>query len=123
MLEEDGVVKLPEHLSLEEGATLPCAGVTAWDAILNHAKLIAGQTVLLQGTGGVSIFGLQLAHAMGIVAIITSSSDEKLKRAKALGAAVRHQLQDHAGMGQSGAASSPAAAASIRCSKSAARTH
>jgi len=87
VLEEDGVVKIPEHLSLEEGATLPCAGVTAWNAIVQHAKLIAGQTVLLQGTGGVSIFGLQLAHAMGIIAIVTSSSDEKLARAKALGAA------------------------------------
>ena len=87
VLEEDGVVKIPEHLSLEEGATLPCAGVTAWNAIVQHAKLIAGQTVLLQGTGGVSIFGLQLAHAMGVTVIITSSSDEKLARAKALGAA------------------------------------
>jgi NADPH:quinone reductase-like Zn-dependent oxidoreductase len=87
VLEEEGVVKIPGHLSLEEGATLPCAGVTAWNAMVGHAKLIAGHTVLLQGTGGVSIFGLQLAHAMGITAIITSSSDEKLKRAKALGAA------------------------------------
>ena len=87
VLEEDGVVKIPAHLSLEEGATLPCAAVTAWHAMMVHAKLIAGQTVLLQGTGGVSIFGLQLAHMMGITAIITSSSDDKLKRAKALGAA------------------------------------
>src|SRR5580704_11825239 len=86
MLEEDGVVKIPAHLSLEEGATLPCAAVTAWHAMMVHAKLIAGQTVLLQGTGGVSIFGLQFAHAMGVTAIITSSSDDKLKRAKALGA-------------------------------------
>ncbi len=87
VLEEDGAVKIPEHLSLEEGATLPCAGVTAWNAITHHAKLIAGNTVLLQGTGGVSIFGLQLAHAMGIAAVVTSSSDQKLARAKALGAA------------------------------------
>jgi NADPH:quinone reductase-like Zn-dependent oxidoreductase len=87
LLEEEGVVKIPGHLSLEEGATLPCAGVTAWSAIVQHAKLLAGHTVLLLGTGGVSIFGLQLAHAMGIMAIVTSSSDEKLKRAKALGAA------------------------------------
>jgi NADPH:quinone reductase-like Zn-dependent oxidoreductase len=87
VLEEEGVVKIPAHLSIEEGATLPCAAVTAWEAIMNHAKLVAGQTVLLQGTGGVSIFGLQLAHAMGIVLIITSSSDDKLARAKALGAA------------------------------------
>ncbi len=87
VLEEEGVVKIPEHLSIEEGATLPCAGVTAWTAIVQHAKLIAGNTVLLQGTGGVSIFGLQLAHAMGVGVIITSSSDEKLRRAKELGAA------------------------------------
>jgi len=87
VLEEDGVVKIPEHLSLEEGATLPCAAVTAWSAMMHHAKLTAGQTVLLQGTGGVSIFGLQLARALGIAAVITSSSDEKLDRAKALGAA------------------------------------
>jgi NADPH:quinone reductase-like Zn-dependent oxidoreductase len=87
VLEEDGVVKIPAHLSPEEGATLPCAAVTAWHAMMVHAKLIAGQTVLLQGTGGVSIFGLQFAHAMGVVPIITSSSDDKLKRATALGAA------------------------------------
>jgi NADPH:quinone reductase-like Zn-dependent oxidoreductase len=87
VLEEEGVVPIPEHLSLEEAATLPCAAVTAWNAMMHHAKLIAGQSVLLQGTGGVSIFGLQLAHAMGVTAIITSSSDEKLKRAKSLGAA------------------------------------
>jgi len=86
MLEEDGVVKIPAHLSLEEAATLPCAAVTVWNAMMEHARLKAGDIVLLQGTGGVSIFGLQFAHAMGIAAIITSSSDEKLKRAKALGA-------------------------------------
>ena len=87
VLEEDGVVKIPPQLSLEEGATLPCAGVTVWNAMMEHAKLRAGDTILLQGTGGVSIFGLQFAKAMGIRAIITSSSDEKLKRAKTLGAA------------------------------------
>src|SRR6202171_6531931 len=82
VLEEEGVVKVPPHLSVEEGATLPCAGVTAWHALVEHGKLIAGRTVLLQGTGGVSIFGLQLAHAMGMQVVITSSSDEKLGRAK-----------------------------------------
>jgi NADPH:quinone reductase-like Zn-dependent oxidoreductase len=86
VLEEEGVVKIPAHLTVEEGATLPCAGVTAWHALVEHGKVIAGQTVLLQGTGGVSIFGLQLAHAMGVQAIITSSSDDKLARAKKLGA-------------------------------------
>jgi NADPH:quinone reductase-like Zn-dependent oxidoreductase len=88
VLEEDGVVKIPPHLSFEEGATLPCAAVTVWHAMFEHAKLKAGDTVLLQGTGGVSIFGLQFAHMMGIRAVITSSSDEKLKRAKSLGAAL-----------------------------------
>ena len=87
VLEEDGVVKIPPHLSFEEGATLPCAGVTVWNAMMEHAKLKAGDTVLLQGTGGVSIFGLQFAHTMGIRAIIISSSDDKLARAKTLGAA------------------------------------
>jgi NADPH:quinone reductase-like Zn-dependent oxidoreductase len=87
LLEEDGVVKIPAHLSIEEAATLPCAAVTVWHAMMEHAKLKAGDSVLLQGTGGVSIFGLQFARAMGISAIITSSSDEKLARAKALGAA------------------------------------
>ena len=86
VLEEDGAVKIPEHLSVEEAATLPCAAVTAWHALVEHARLIAGSTVLLQGTGGVSIFGLQLARAMGIRVIITSSSDDKLARAKQLGA-------------------------------------
>ena len=86
VLEEEGVVKIPEHLSIEEAATLPCAGVTAWHAMVEHARLIAGSTVLLQGTGGVSIFGLQLAKAMGVKVIITSSSDDKLARAKKLGA-------------------------------------
>jgi NADPH:quinone reductase-like Zn-dependent oxidoreductase len=87
VLEEDGAVKIPSHLSLEEGATLPCAAVTVWHAMVEHAKLKAGDCVLLQGTGGVSIFGLQFARMMGIRAIITSSSDDKLARAKALGAA------------------------------------
>jgi len=86
VLEEDGVVKLPAHLSFEEGATLPCAAVTAWHALAEHARIVAGQTVLVQGTGGVSIFALQLARLMGAQVIVTSSSDEKLARAKELGA-------------------------------------
>jgi NADPH:quinone reductase-like Zn-dependent oxidoreductase len=88
VLEEDGVVKLPAHLSIEEGATLPCAGVTVWNAMMEHARLVGGQTVLLQGTGGVSVFGLQLAHGLGIQTIITSSSDAKLAKAKQLGASL-----------------------------------
>jgi NADPH:quinone reductase-like Zn-dependent oxidoreductase len=86
VLEEDGVVNLPTHLSFEEGATLPCAAVTAWHALAEHAHIVAGQTVLVQGTGGVSIFGLQFARLMGAEVIVTSSSDEKLARARELGA-------------------------------------
>ena len=86
VLEEEATVKIPAHLSLEEGATLPCAGVTVWHAMMEHGRMIAGQTVLLQGTGGVSVFGLQFAHAMGMQPIITSSSDDKLAKAKKLGA-------------------------------------
>jgi NADPH:quinone reductase-like Zn-dependent oxidoreductase len=86
VLEEEGVVKIPGHLSLEEGAALPCAGVTAWHAMVEHARLKSGSTVLLLGTGGVSILGLQLAKAMGARVIMTSSSDEKIARAKRLGA-------------------------------------
>jgi NADPH:quinone reductase-like Zn-dependent oxidoreductase len=87
VLEEDGVVKLPTHLSFEEGATLPCAAVTAWHALAEHARIVAGQTVLVQGTGGVSIFALQFARLMGAQVIVTSSSDQKLARAMQLGAA------------------------------------
>ena len=87
VLEDEGLVKLPSHLSYEEGAALPCAAVTAWHALVEHGRLIGGQTVLIQGTGGVSIFALQFARLMGAQVIATSSSDTKLARAKALGAA------------------------------------
>jgi len=85
-LHEDGVVIVPSHLTDEEAATLPCAGVTAWNAIISHGRLKAGDTILLQGTGGVSIFALQFAKLVGARVIITSSSDEKLARARSLGA-------------------------------------
>ena len=83
---EEGLVAIPEHLSFEEAAALPCAAVTAWHALFEHAAQTPGDTVLLQGTGGVSIFALQFAIAAGLKVIITSSSDDKLARAKALGA-------------------------------------
>lgn len=86
ILAQDGVVKLPDHLSYEEGATLPCAAVTAWQALVSRGSLAAGETVLLLGTGGVSIFALQFAKMLGAKIIITSSNDEKLERAKAMGA-------------------------------------
>ncbi|MFN3513878.1 MAG: zinc-dependent alcohol dehydrogenase family protein [Phenylobacterium sp.] len=83
---EDGVSKVPEFLTDQQVATLPCAALTAWRALFEDARLQPGDTVVLQGTGGVSIFGLQFAHAAGYRTIITSSSDAKLERAKALGA-------------------------------------
>ena len=82
---EEGLLPMPKHLTMEEAATLPCAAVTAWHA-LTSGGLQAGDSILLQGTGGVSIFGLQLARAMGARTLITSSSDAKLAKAKALGA-------------------------------------
>lgn len=84
---EEGLVRIPDHLSFEEAATLPCAAVTIWHALVNSGNLKAGETVLALGTGGVSIFALQLARMHGARVIITSSSDEKLTRARALGAA------------------------------------
>jgi NADPH:quinone reductase-like Zn-dependent oxidoreductase len=81
-----GLLKIPEHMSYEEAATLPCAGVTAWNALAGGKPTLPGQTVLTLGTGGVSILALQLAKAAGARVIITSSSDEKLARARDLGA-------------------------------------
>ena len=95
VFEQDGVVPLPAHLSFEEGATLPCAGVTAWNALYTGRSLRAGETVLILGTGGVSIFALQFAHAAGARVIGTSSSDEKLARAKALGASDGVNYRQH----------------------------
>lgn len=85
-LDEDGLLPIPEHLSFEQAATLPCAGVTAWNAVVEQGRVRPGDTVLALGTGGVSLFALQFAKAAGAKVIITSSSDEKLARAKALGA-------------------------------------
>jgi len=85
-LSQEGVVKVPDYLTDEEAATLPCAALTAWSALITHGQLKPGDTVLVQGTGGVSIFALQFAKAAGARVIITSGSDEKLERAKALGA-------------------------------------
>jgi NADPH:quinone reductase-like Zn-dependent oxidoreductase len=80
------LVHLPKHLSFEEGATLPCAALTAWHALVPTAHIQSGDTVLLLGTGGVSIFALQFAKMHGAHVLITSSSDKKLLRAKAMGA-------------------------------------
>lgn len=83
---EESLVRIPEHLSYEEGATLPCAAVTAWNAVVVSGKIKAGDTVLTLGTGGVSVFALQIAKHFGARVISTSSSDEKLERMRQLGA-------------------------------------
>jgi NADPH:quinone reductase-like Zn-dependent oxidoreductase len=85
-LDEDGVVHVPEHLTDEEAATLPCAGVTAWNALFETGSVRSGDTVLIQGTGGVSIFAIQFALMAGARVLVTSSSDDKLARAVTLGA-------------------------------------
>ena len=86
VLNEEGIVQVPDYLSDVEAATLPCAALTAWHALIERGGVKAGDTVLLLGTGGVSIFGLQFCTLHGARAIITSSSDEKLSRAKGMGA-------------------------------------
>jgi len=86
VLHEDGLVHVPEHLSHEEASTLPCAAVTAWHALVTKGRVRSGETILVQGTGGVSMFALQFGLMAGTRVIATSSSDEKLERARALGA-------------------------------------
>jgi NADPH:quinone reductase-like Zn-dependent oxidoreductase len=80
------VVRVPDHLSDEEAATLPCAAVTAWHALVSEGGVTAGDVVLTQGTGGVSIFALQFARLLGARVIATSSSDAKLTRVLQMGA-------------------------------------
>lgn len=86
VFDEAGLVKIPEHLSWEEAAALPCAAVTAWHALVTAGHLRADEVVLLQGTGGVSIFALQFAKLMNARVIATSSSDRKLERVRLMGA-------------------------------------
>lgn len=86
VLHEDGVVPVPAHLGDVEAATLPCAAVTAWHALITEGELKPGDTVLIQGTGGVSIFALQFARLAGARVLATSSSDAKLERVRQLGA-------------------------------------
>ncbi|MEQ1606627.1 MAG: NAD(P)-dependent alcohol dehydrogenase [Pyrinomonadaceae bacterium] len=83
---EESVVKIPDHLSFEEASTLPCAAVTAWNALTVSGNVKAGDTVLTLGTGGVSIFAIQIAKLFGARVIATSGTDEKIERLKALGA-------------------------------------
>ncbi len=86
VLSDEGLVRVPDHLSFEEASTLPCAAVTAWNGLVEKGGLKAGDTVLVQGTGGVSLFALQFARMFGARVIATSSSDEKLERILSSGA-------------------------------------
>jgi NADPH:quinone reductase-like Zn-dependent oxidoreductase len=95
VLKANAALPIPEQLSYEEAATLPCAAVTAWHALVSIGNLKAGETVLLLGTGGVSIFGLQLAKALGANVIITSSSDEKLEVTRSMGADHTINYREH----------------------------
>ncbi len=94
-LPADSLVPVPEHLSYEEAACLPCAAVTAWQALVVRGRLQPGDTILVLGTGGVSIFALQIGVAMGCQVFVTSSSDEKLERARKLGAAQTINYRTH----------------------------
>jgi NADPH:quinone reductase-like Zn-dependent oxidoreductase len=95
VFDQAGVLKIPDALSFEQAATLPCAGVTAFDALTEGKRVRPGDTVLTLGTGGVSIFALQLAKAAGARVIVTSSSDEKLSRARELGADIGINYRDN----------------------------
>ena len=86
LFSEEGLLPVPPSLSDEEAAALPCAGVTAWHALFEHTPPVPGSSVLIQGTGGVSLFALQFAKVAGLRTVVTSSSDEKLERARSLGA-------------------------------------
>jgi NADPH:quinone reductase-like Zn-dependent oxidoreductase len=100
VLPEHAWVKLPASLSFEQAATLPCAGVTAWHALFEAAALRPGDTVLVQGSGGVSVFALQLARAAGAHVIATSSSADKRKRLESLGAATTIDYKENPKWGE-----------------------
>lgn len=85
VLPAEGLVKLPAHLTWEDAATLPCAGVTAWHALVSEGHLQPGDVVLTMGTGGVSLFAIQFARALGARVIATTSHDDKAERLRAMG--------------------------------------
>ena len=99
-LSEQSLVAMPAGLSYEEAATLPCAAVTAWNGLVTRGRMQAGDYVLLEGTGGVSVFGLQFAVAAGAKPIITSSSDDKLAQGENARRRRRRELQDDRGLGE-----------------------
>ncbi len=98
---QDAIVRIPDAYSFEEASTLPCAGLTAWSALIERGRLQPGDSVLTLGTGGVSIWALQIAQAVGASVFITSSSDEKLERAMAMGHPMRCRIPSSS-IGKSG---------------------
>jgi NADPH:quinone reductase-like Zn-dependent oxidoreductase len=92
---ESGFVKFPRYLSYEEASTLPCAGLTAWNAMMVQGGLQPGETVVIQGTGGVALFSLQFAKAAGAKAIVLSSRSDKLRKAKEMGADILINYQEN----------------------------
>ena len=96
VFEQSAVVKFPQYLSYQEAAALPCAGVTAWNAMVEKSQLIPGDSVLIIGTGGVSLFAMQFALMKGCEVIVTSSSDEKLAQVRKLGAHHTINYKTHA---------------------------
>ncbi len=100
VLPERGVIPVPDHLTDAEAATLPCAALTAWSALVEQGNVKAGDTVLVQGTGGVSIFALQFSRLLGARVIVTSSREDKLARARDLGAWETINYVDDPGWGK-----------------------
>ena len=99
-IEETAVTKMPSKWTLQEAATLPCAGLTAWRALVDEGRLQSGESVLIQGTGGVSIVALQFAKEMGATVIATTSSEEKAEKLKALGADEIINYKEHPKWGE-----------------------
>ena len=116
-----GLLPIPSHLSFEEAATLPCAAVTAWNALVETGGIKPGDTVLVQGTGGVSLFALQFARLAGARVIATSSSDAETGPRPRAGGRLTASITRRPPTGTSGSASSPAEKGSTRSSRSAAR--
>ena len=99
-IQETAVTKMPSKWTLQEAATLPCAGLTAWRALVDEGRLQSGESVLVQGTGGVSIIALQFAKEMGAKVIATTSSEEKAEKLKALGADEIINYKEHPKWGE-----------------------
>ncbi|RMO90999.1 hypothetical protein ALQ33_200182 [Pseudomonas syringae pv. philadelphi] len=95
VFDRDAVVKIPSHLTPVEAATLPVAAVTAWHAVVCRSQVVAGESVLIQGTGGVSLFATQFVRALGGIPIVISSSDEKIEKVKLLGATSTINYKTH----------------------------